>query len=162
MITTTLQQLKDAGASPSRYKHLREELGKDFAMTTALPLSRILEINGREDALWALGYAVCGGDKILQLWAADCAAHIHYIWLKYYPEDARPADAIKATRQFVRGEIIAADLAAAGDAAGAAARAAARAAADAAWAADRAAEIQWQTARLIAYFNEEVKKDWPL
>lgn len=160
-ITTTLRKLKDADACVPRYKHLCEGLGRGFGKTATLPLTKILETNGREDVLWALFNAADGGDKIVRLWAADCAEHVQHIWLKSYPNDARPADAIKAARAFARGEITTAD----GTAAGAAARAAARAAA---WAAARAAagtaagtaEEQWQTGRLIEYLNEEVTEDW--
>ena len=169
MIVTTLQKLKDADACVPRYKHLREALGKSFGMDTELPLTRILETNGREDVLWALDNAIDRGDKILRLWAADCAAHVQHIWLAKYPNDQRPAKAIKAARQFARGEITAAARAAAaaawaaaGDAAWAAAApawdaaAAAWAAAAPAWDAARAAEEQWQTERLIAYLKDEV------
>ena len=135
-ITTTLQKLKDAKACVERYTHLREALGKDFKLTTVLPLTRILETNGRDDVLWALDNAVDGGDKICRVWAADCVLHI---FLKERPKDTRPADAIKAARQFARGQITTA--AAAGDAAG-------------------AAEEKWQIDRLIAYLNNEVTEDW--
>lgn len=169
MITTTLQQIQDAEACKPRYKHLREALGMDFGMTTELPLTRILETNGRADVLWALDNAIDGGDKILRLWAADCAAHVHHIWLKTYPNDTRPAEAIKAARQFARGEITAAAWAAAVAAArDAAVDAEVAAARDAAWAAAGAAagaaavaaEEQWQTDRLIAYLKDDVTGDW--
>ena len=64
-------------------------------------------------------------EKVLRLFAADCAERVLPIWEKHYPDDDRPRKAIEATRRFARGEI----GAAAGDAAAAAARAAARAAA---------------------------------
>jgi len=149
MLATTLQKLKDAGACVERYKHLREALGKSFGMTTELPLTRILEINGLDDCLWALGEAVDGGDKICRLFAADCAEHVQHIWLKHYPDDTRPAEAIKAVRAFARGQITNAAGAAAWAAAGTAARNAAR-----------VAERKWQKDRLIAYLNEEVIEDW--
>ena len=147
MLITTLQKLKDAGACVERYKHLRLALGKSFTMSTELPLARILETNGLDDCLWALDHAVDGGDKICRLFAADCAEHVQHIWLKHYPNDSRPADAIKAARAFARGGLSAAALAAAW----AAARAAAR---DAAGDAARAAETKWQTDRLISYLND--------
>jgi hypothetical protein len=167
-ITTTLQKLKDAKACVERYTHLREALGKDFKLTTVLPLTRILETNGRDDVLWALDNAVDGGDKICRVWAADCVLHI---FLKERPKDTRPADAIKAARQFARGQITTAAGDAAAAAAGAAAAAAAGAAdAAAAWAADAAwaaaadaagaAKEKWQIDRLIAYLNNEVTEDW--
>ena len=140
MMITTLQKLKDAGACVERYKHLREALGESFGMSTDLPLTRILETNGLNDCLWALDHVVDGGDKVCQLFAADCAEHVQHIWLKHSPNDNRPAEAIEAARAFARGQIT--------RAAGAAARAAARAAA--------AAEEKWQTERLIAYLKEEV------
>ena len=141
MLLTSLQKLKDAGACAGRYKHLREALGKSFGMSTELPLTRILETNGLDDCLWALDHAVDGGDKVCRLFAADCAEHVQHIWLKHYPKDQRPAEAIKSARAYARGQITAA------------ARDAAR---DAAW----DAEQKWQTARLVSYLNDEVTEDW--
>jgi len=155
MITTTLKKLKDADACVERYTHLRKALGSDYKPTTILPLTKILETNGRDDVIWALKNAVDGGDKILRLWAADCAEHVLHIFLKERPTDTRPADAIKAARQFARGEITGAAWAARAAEAAGAARAAR--AAWAAWAAGaaRAAEEKWQTDRLITYLNDE-------
>ena len=165
MLTTTLQKLKNAGACVERYKHLREFLGKSFGMASDLPLTRILEANGLDDCLWALDRAVEGGDKVCRLFGADCAEHVQHIWLKHYPNDKRPQQAIAAARQFARGQITDAAWAAATTAARAAVRAAAGDAAwDAAWDAVRAAagdaEEKWQTERLISYINEEVTEDW--
>ena len=181
VITTTLKKLKAAEACVERYTHLRKSLGNEFLMSTTLPLTKILETNGLEDTLWALEHVVDSGDKILRLWAADCAEHVLHVYTEKYPNDTRPADAIKAARQYANGEI--------SDAARAAARAAAsdasdvaRAASDAAWVAARAASdvaratsdaasdaawvaratsdvetTRWQTTSLIQYLNEEVK-----
>ena len=57
----------------------------------------------------------------LRLFAADCAEHVLWIYERDYPNDARPRQAIAATRAYAAGEI--------GDAAWAAAQAAAWAAA---------------------------------
>jgi hypothetical protein len=150
MIVTTLQKLKDADACVPRYKHLREALGKSFGMDTELPLTRILETNGLDDVLWAMEHVIDVGDKILRLWAADCAAHVQHIWLAKYPNDRRPAEAIKASRQFARGEITAAAYAARA-AAARAARDAAWAARDAAYAARDAAWVAWSDAAWVAW-----------
>ena len=71
-------------------------------------------------------------ERAIRLWLADCAARVLHIFERYYPSDARPRDAIKATRDFANGKIDDAAWAAAWDAARAAARDAARAAARAA------------------------------
>jgi hypothetical protein len=148
MTTTTLRRLKEANACVSRYLHLRESLGKEFGLDTKISLQRILETNGLEDTLWALSNVVDGGDKILRLWAADCAEHVLHFFTEKYPNDKRPAEAIQAARDFANGKI----TKAARDAARAAAWAAARAAAaDAAWdaasaAADAAASAAWAAA----------------
>ena len=209
-----LRTNKKQRACTERYAVLRTGLGKNYGDNKLIPLTRILAINGRDDVLWALYNAVAGGDKILRLWAADCAEHVLPIYEKKYPKDKRPADAIKAARQFARGEIteVASDAAsataddaaiaaadaaaiavasyAANSAADAAASYAANSAADAAAsyearyaesyavdaaasdaaraaanaasyaaiaAASDAAEVKWQTNRLIQYLNEEVK-----
>ena len=158
MISTTLRMLrtnKKQKACTERYAVLRIGLGKNYGDNKLIPLTRILEINGRDDVLWALENVVDDGYKILRLWAADCAEHVLPIYEKKYPNDKRPADAIKAARQFARGEI----TEAASDAASATADDAANYAASYAVgaAASDAAEVKWQTNRLIQYLNEEVK-----
>ena len=166
MLTTTLQKLKDAGACVDRYKHLRKAVGKSFGMSTNLPLARILATNGLDDCLWAMDHAVDGGDKICRLFVADCAEHVQHIWLKYYPKNTRPAEAIKAARAYARGQITAAAVEAAVEAASRARSAAVEAAARAAAtdygeaAVDAEAEQKWQTERLAAYLNDEVTEDW--
>ena len=99
-----------------------------------------------------------------RLFAADCAERVLPIFEKQYPDDKRPRLAIEAARAFARGEITAAARAAAWAAAGAAARDAAWATAGAAaWATARdaagaaAAEIRWQTERLMQYLRGEIK-----
>jgi hypothetical protein len=153
MIATTLQRLKDAGACKPRYKHLCEALGEDFGKTASLPLAKILETNGRNNVLWALDNAIDGGESCLRLWAADCAEHVQHIWLKYYPNDKRPQQAIDAARQFARGQITkAAKAAEAAKAAAWGARGARAArAARATWAGETAAKaaarVEWAAAR---------------
>lgn len=43
--------------------------------------------------------------RTLILWAADCAERFADIYEKYYPEDARPREALKAAAAWARGEI---------------------------------------------------------
>ncbi|MDR1542000.1 MAG: hypothetical protein LBU32_29295 [Clostridiales bacterium] len=42
---------------------------------------------------------------LLALWAAECAEHVLHIFEDACPNDARPRDAIKAARAWVRGEM---------------------------------------------------------
>lgn len=44
-------------------------------------------------------------DKTLRLFAADCAEHVLGLYEKAYPNDFRPRDAIRATRDFANGLI---------------------------------------------------------
>jgi hypothetical protein len=97
-------------------------------------------------------------EQTARLFAADCAEHVLPVYEKSHPSDARPREAITAARAVARGEISAEGLAAAWDAARAAARDARDAARAAAWdarAAAGAAEKEWQTERLLTYFQAE-------
>lgn len=147
---TTLNKLKKAGACRERYTHLAKALGRKFSRDAELPIERILEINGLDDALWALSHAVEGGEKICRLFAADCAERVLPNFLKVFPNDTRPAEAIAAARAYARGEIGDAALEAARAAAWAARAAtgaAAGAAGAAAWAASWAARAAaWDAA----------------
>ena len=78
--------------------------------------------------------------RLLMLWATDCAEHVLPIFETQYPDDKRPREAIEAGRAWVRGNISVSEArtaafaahAAARDANDAPARAAARAAGHAA------------------------------
>jgi hypothetical protein len=111
---------------------------------------------GFDDLIWIAGRAAerdpdCA--RRIRLFGADCAARVAHI-----ANDPRSTAAIVASRQFARGEIDDAALAAAWDAARDAAWAAARAAArDAAWDAARdaawaaALDAAWDAARAAAW-----------
>lgn len=157
MPTTSFRLLHDAGACKERYRFLAKALGgiKAYGVNTPITLLQILDINGLDDALWALR-ACPDSDTFARLLACDYAEHVLRIFETQYPDDDRPRKAIAVSRRYARGEATDAELsaarAAAGYAAGAAALAAARAAAGYARYAARAAawnaERMWQEARL--------------
>ena len=91
-------------------------------------------------------------DTTAQLIKADCAEHVLDVWERHYPEDARPREAIAASRALARGEITARAAASAASAAYAAYAAYVASAASAAGAAG-AAERKWQTTRLFDYLE---------
>ncbi len=53
--TTTLSELREAGACTERYQHLCTSLGADWGDHEPISLSLIVEYNGVDDAEWALG-----------------------------------------------------------------------------------------------------------
>ena len=163
MPTTSFRLLHDAGACKERYRFLAKALGgiKAYGRDTPITLLQILNINGLDDALWAVR-ACPDSDTFARLLACDYAEHVLRIFETRYPDDYRPREAIAVSRRYARGEATDAELSAAwyaawaaGDAARAArgaARAAWYAAGAAAWAAAWAAvgdaERMWQEARL--------------
>jgi len=164
-LTTTYQLLRQYDACDGRYDHGKGKL-KERGHRGAIPLSLILEVNGLDDALWAL-VAVpkaqkATRDRRARLFACACAERVLPLYEAKYPEDNRVRSSIECARLFANGEATADKLAAARDAAWAAARAAARdaawaaaraAARDAAWAAAWAAERSWQAERLAWYLD---------
>ena len=160
---TTLAQLREKKACRDRYEHLVAALGPDWGDDAPILLSRILEINGIQDAVWALRADLHpDAEKTARLFSCDLVEQIALtVWEKIYPDDPRPRVAVETSRRYAAGAATALELAAAGAAARAAARAAAwdaaRAAAwAAAWTAARAAA--WKKAAVIYrkyYSNEE-------
>lgn len=128
-----------------------------------------------DDIMWAAG-VLARTDKTverkLQMFAADCAAHVLHIFECEYPNDARPRNAIKARRDYANGQIsdviasfaadcaaLAADRAALAAAHAAAAAAYTTLAAAAAYTAHAAAaERQWQFDRLMAWLSDNEPK----
>ena len=152
MPTTSFRLLHDAGACKERYRFLAKALGgiKAYGRDTPITLLQILNINGLDDALWALR-ACDDAETFSRLLACDYAEHVLHIFEAEYPGDYRPREAIAVSRRYARGEATDAELSAAGAAAEAAAETAwnaAGAAARNAWNAAWTPERMWQEARL--------------
>ena len=149
---TTFRLLRVAGACRDRCQYGAVALGgvATYGADAPIPLVRVLEINGLDDALWALRAVppeqAAERDRLARLFACDCAGRALPVFEQLYPTDRRPREAIAMARRFAGGEATANELAAARAAAWAAAR---DAAGDAAWAAARAAA--WAAARDAAW-----------
>ena len=119
-LTTTLNQLKAAGACRERYEFLVKALGGvKFDHDAPINLLTILETNGTVDCLWALRATVENCDTVARLMACDFAESVLSIYERKHPHDPRPRDAIQAARDFPVGKIDAAAWAAAWAAEGA-------------------------------------------
>ncbi len=139
MLNTTFALAKKSGACTEGYRKLANALGgiTKYGKDTPIPLSKIIEINGLQDAIWALRCTIEPSENILIEFACRCAEHVLHFYEDKYPDDKRPRQAIEAARICITDKSPTA-WAAAGDAAWAAwaaARDAARDAARAAWAA---------------------------
>ncbi len=144
MLYTTFALAKKAGACKESYKKVTKALGgvSHYGKHTLIPLDKVLEVCGLNDALWALRFITKPADKEIRLLACDYAERVLPIFEKKYPRDNRLRQAIDISRKYANGEATSGELAAARDAAGAAVRAAAGAAAG-------DAEIAWQTQRFL-------------
>ena len=135
-ITITLNMIRVHSPCGDGWEKLLKSLGKTKADDDPLTFGQIAKSNGVYDAFWCLRALPKDKQYIARLIAADIAERVLPIFEKEYPNDRRPREAIKASRDFALGKIDeearAAAWAAAGAAAGAAAWAAAGAAAGAA------------------------------
>jgi hypothetical protein len=157
MINTTFAKLHNAGACIDRYRFLAEALGgvRHYGKDTPIPLDKLLEINGLDDALWALRAVIEPADREIRLLACDFAEHILHFYEDKYPDDKRPRLAIETSRRFAEGKATQTEL----DAARAAAWAARDAAWAAAWAARDAAGDAWDAARDAAWAARDAAGD---
>ncbi len=119
MITTTLNRIRAHSPCREGWEKLLEGLGKTSADDEPLLYSRILEINGLDDALWCCR-AEPQYDRQWRLYAVWCARLVQHLM-----KDPRSIAALDAAERHARGDATDDDLAASG--------AAAWAAADAAW-----------------------------
>jgi hypothetical protein len=129
ILTTTFALLRQDGACNDRYAHLRDAL-RTRRHRGAIPLSLILEINGLDDALWALQTVpkvqAAARDRLARLFACDCAERVLHFFEQHHPEDGRPRAAVETARRFALGEATRLELSAASAVAAAIAVAAAR------------------------------------
>jgi hypothetical protein len=147
-ITTTLNRIRAHGPCSNGWEKLLKGLGKIEADDEPLPYSKIVEINGLDDALWCCR-AEPEQSKTWRLFAVWCARQVQHLMT-----DERSVHAINVAERHANGlatddELDAAYAAArdARDASDAAARAASYATSDAAWAAWIAARAAWNAAR---------------
>ena len=158
-ITTTLNRIRAHRPCSDGWAKLLAGLGKTEADDETLPYTRIVEINGIDDALWAC----CAEPQYSREWrlyAVWCARQVEYLMTDERSKSALVVAELYANGQATDDELAAAGAAAeaAGAAAGAAARAVARdAARAAAWAAawaaarDAAWDAAWAAAGAAAW-----------
>ena len=152
MIYTTLNKIRENEPCLDGWRKLLAGLNKTGPDDELLPLVRILEINGLNDALWALHTTDC--DRESRLLVVAYARQVQHLM-----KDGRSIACIDVAERFANGKATREELeearAAARDAWSDATRAAAeaawivaaRAAADAAWAAAfAAADAAWAAA----------------
>ena len=143
-IYTTLNRIRAHEPCSDGWAKLLSGLGKTKADDEPLAYTRIVEINGIDDALWA-----CRAEpqyaREWRIYAVWCARQVEHLM-----EDQRSRDALVVAERYANGEATDGELAAAWEAARAAARDAARDAAwEAAWEAarDAARDAAWDAAR---------------
>ena len=165
MLHSTFRKAREDGACIESYRKMAKALGgiKKYGLDTSIPLDKVLDICGLDDALWALRIVIEPADREIRLFACDCAEHVLPFFEKRYPDDKRPRQAIEVARRFANGqatqeELIAADSAAwsAVSAAGSPARSAAKSAAmSATW------SVAWSVAWLAAWLAAgSVEREW--
>lgn len=130
MITTTLNRIRAHSPCETGWIKLLKGLGKTQADDEPLAFSRIVEINGLDDALWCCR-AEPQHSKTWRLFAVWCGRQVQHLMT-----DPRSVAALDVAERHANGLATDEELSAACDAARTAARTAARAAA---WDAARAA-----------------------
>ena len=143
--TTTLNLIRAAKPCEDGWRKLLGGLDKTQADDEPLPLLSVLDINGLDDTLWVLSYAM-PDDRLERHFQAWCAEQVLHLFEAERPGDLRVREQIAMLRNDAATE---AERAAALYAASAAAWDAARAARDAAWAAapcDAAWTAAWAAA----------------
>ena len=118
MLTTTLPLLKKHLACDGRYAFLVAAL-RQRKHRGAIPLSLILEVNGFDDALWALRAVptvqIAERDRIARLFACDCVQRVLPLFEQKFPDDRRPRQAVVVARRFVAGKATVDELTDAGN-----------------------------------------------
>ena len=134
MIYTTLNKIRAQEPyvnSDNSWRLLLAALGKSEADDDPLPLVRILETNGLDDAIWSLRSTEC--EREARLFAVACARQGQHLMT-----DRRSIAALGVAERFAKGKATDSELAVAAKSAGKARRSY-EAASEAAWEAARTA-----------------------
>ena len=144
MLHTTFKLAKEHQACITPYRRVARALGgvKEYGENTPVPLAKVLEISGLDDALWCLRCVLpeeaAQRDKLVRLLACTYAEHVLPIFEEQHPTDMRVRLCIEVARKFAEGEVSRSELGAARDAAWASA-----------WAAAEDTEKQWQAEQFL-------------
>ncbi len=95
MLHTTFALAHKANACTGSYRKMAKVLGgvSTYGEDTPIPLTKIVEVCGLQDALWALRCTRENSDRLARLFACDCAERVLPIWEKQYP--ASSSDSFK-------------------------------------------------------------------
>ncbi len=120
MLYTTFNLAKKEDACIASYRKMARDLGGigKYGPDTPIPLDKILEVCGFDDALWVLRCTTENSDKFSRLLACRFAEEVLPIFEKEHPDDPRPRKAIETARLYANGQATDKEL----DAAWAAAR----------------------------------------
>jgi hypothetical protein len=145
MLHTTLAKCKENNACKEGYRKLVKTLGgvTKYGRNTPIPLDKIVESNGLDDALWTLRCLIElieVSEKIVIEFTCRCAEHTLVNYEKLYPHDMRPREAIEAARRLITDK-------------SESARSAAWSAARSAGSAAESAEKDWQTKTFLELLN---------
>lgn len=115
MIFTTFKKLREHGMDSARYKRLAKELGGvlKYGQDTPITILQVLDVNGLDDALWALRACDMSkkDEKRVHFLSCDYAEHVlSFFEVEYLSDDNRPRRALEVKRRWVRGKAIDRDL----------------------------------------------------
>ena len=95
--TTTLNLIRAARPCDDVWRKLLSGLGKKRADDEPLPLLSVLDINGLDDALWVLSYAM-PDDRLARHFQAWCAEQVLHLFEAERPGDLRVREQIAMLR----------------------------------------------------------------
>jgi hypothetical protein len=113
MLYTTLNLLHDRRACSKRYAHFRRATKEcAYGRDDPIPLSKVLEVNGLEDALWCLDATTTPDKaaKLARLFACNCAERALPVFERQCPGGQSPRQAVETARRYAVGEATCEDL----------------------------------------------------
>ena len=104
-LTTTLDLLREHQACTEGYRTLVKHIGADYPHDKPINLLTVLDSNGVQDMMWCLRTTQQDCLKQRYLICADMAESVLHLFVAAYPNDDRPAKAVKAARDAAEGKI---------------------------------------------------------
>ena len=105
ILYTTFRLAHKAKACQESYCKFAQSVGgvEKYGRDTPIPLTKIIEVLGLQDALWCLSVTTVDSSRFTRLLTCEFAGHVLGNFERWSPDDMCPRETIEVSRRFAGG-----------------------------------------------------------